>query len=197
MDKPRFIIGIDPDVDASGWAVLDTTTKRFEVVKALSFKDLIIQINSISINGYHSVFEQADDHVIVLNRNFGPQDHLIVLEDSDNTTNWHITDSRMSARAASAIGHKVGLCHATARHIKEWAENVRLNVHLQRPLKKTWMGHDGKITQEEITQFIPDLPKKMNQECRDACLLAWSYANFPIRIPASFYIECQKKMKRP
>ena len=43
-------------------------------------------------------------------------------------------------------------------------------------------GKDRKISQEEIEQFIPDFPKRSNQEGRDAALLAWDYAGFPIRL---------------
>lgn len=101
----------------------------------------------------------------------------------------------MNPRAAAAIGHGSGLCHATQRHIKEWCEHLEFTVVLQHPLKKSWMGRDGKITQDELTQFVPNLPKKMNQECRDAVLLAWNEAGLPIRIPASFYIEHKKSLK--
>lgn len=189
MEKPRFIIGIDPDIDKSGYAVVDRLTRTVETVKAVSFVELMKILNGMKMHGYHSTKEIADDHMFVPNINYGPQTFCLVIEDSDNTTNWHIDDKRMSARTASAIGHKVGLCHAVGRLIREWAENLRMQVIMQRPLKKEWMGRDGKITQEEITQFIPDLPKKMNQECRDACLLAWSYANLPIHISARFYTQ--------
>ena len=175
--KNRYIIGIDPDIDKSGYAVLDVLEKKFVRVEALSFSKLIITLSSLVWNGLTS-------------------ECLVIIEDSDNSTNWHLGDMKMSARAAAAIGHNVGLCHATQRHIKEWAENIRLRVELQKPLKKTWLGSKGKISQEEAECFMPGLPKKTNTEMRDAALLAWCRANLPIHIPASFYTELMKKKKK-
>ena len=182
MDKPKIIIGIDPDVDKSGVACLNV--EKFQVVR----------VDALSITQLIRYFSNAYDRVAAGIYNKG--DIAVVIEDSDSRTNWQIKDMRISPRAAAAIGHGAGMCHATQRHIQEIAESYEaFNIVLQHPLKKSWMGRDGKITQEEITQFIPGLPNKMNQECRDACLLAWSYANFPIHIPASFYIEALKKKK--
>lgn len=197
--KPRYIIGIDPDIEKSGYAVVDRLTRTVDIVKAVSFVELMQDLNYMKIHGYRSTKEIADDKMFVLNVNYGPKTFCLVIEDSDNTTNWHIEGNRMSVRVASAIGHKVGLCHAVGRLIREWAENLGMQVIMQCPLKKEWMGRDGKITQDEIMQFIPGLPKKMNQECRDAALLAWCYANLPIRIPPEFYVakkqmELQDKM---
>lgn len=174
MNKPKFIIGIDPDVKKSGFAVLDVDAKEIVQVEALSFPDLILMLNRICIDNRLEFGQPKLSGV------------QIVIEDSDDTTNWHLP-AGVNTRAAAAIGHNVGLCHATQRHIQEWAVNLGFDVKLTKPLKKEWMGRDGKITQEEIMQFIPGLPKKMNQECRDAALLAWNEAGLPIRIPAGFY----------
>jgi len=168
MDKTRYIIGIDPDVEKSGFAVLDTQTRTFTHIEPLSISNLFL-----------GFFNHSDEKGFI-------RESVVILEDSDSPTNWHL-HNKMSPRVAAAIGHAAGMCHATQRHIQEIAEAFGFNVILHHPLKKIWMGHDGKITQKEISQFIPDLPKKMNQECRDACLLAWSYANFPVHMPASFY----------
>ena len=184
MDKPRFIIGIDPDVEKSGVAILNMESKKFVCVEAVPFTELISK--------FQSWFGLTKGDT---------QGFLVVMENSDSRTNWHLGniayDKRLSLegklRKSAAIGHGAGLCHATQRHIQELAESLEFEVVLQFPLKKGWIGPDGKITQDEIMQFIPDLPKKMNQECRDACLLAWNQAGFPIRIPASFYIERKKK----
>jgi len=49
------------------------------------------------------------------------------------------------------------------------------------PLRKIWKGKDGKITQEELASFT-GLKGRTNQDARDAALLAWSFANLPIRL---------------
>lgn len=184
MERPKYIIGVDPDVEKSGFAVLDVQHKRFTLVKAMKFVELAeVIVCSKHQPGYLGLDEKIET-----------SDCVFVLEDSDSTTNWHLDGPHLKARLASAIGHGVGMCHATQRHIQEFAEYFGFKVERVKPLKKSWMGRDGKITQEELTQFVPDLPKKMNQECRDAVLLAWNEAGLPICIPASFYI--QRKMKQ-
>lgn len=171
MEKPIFIIGIVPDVEKSGVAVLYTETRQFTIIQAASLYEVLVLF--------------AETKKTIMEGGTA----VIVIEDSDNTSNWHLS-SKVSPRAAAAIGHGAGMCHATQRHFEEFAKVCSLEVVKQKPLKKTWMGRDGKITQEEIMQFIPGLPKKMNQECRDAALLAWNEAGLPISIPAGFY---QKK----
>ena len=164
MEKHRYIIGIDPDVEKSGMACLDMETRQVEVC-AIVFPELL-----------QSLLRYVDEDV------------AIVIEDSDMSVNWHYGSADKPGIIA-AKGRSVGMCHATTRHIREICDYLGFDVYMQRPLRKMWKGPDGKITQEEIMQFIPGLPKKMNQECRDAALLAWNEAGLPIRIPASFYAK--------
>jgi len=189
MEKPKFIIGIDPDVEKSGFALLNVENRTFSDVKAMTFSEV-----------YHSLWRIA----MHLNRMLGtikPIGVIVVIEDSDSTTNWHIDKLEYASlnlkgklRKAAAMGHGTGMCHATQRHIKEVAEDLKFEVVMQKPLKKTWQGTDGKITHEECMQFMQGLPKRTNSEMRDAALLAWNYANLPIHISASFYT--QENMKK-
>jgi hypothetical protein len=99
------------------------------------------------------------------------------------SANWHYSQKDSKAKVA-AKGRSVGMCHATARHLKEyceWQQSIS-SVVMMKPLRKCWKGADGKITHEEITQFTKGLPGRTNQEVRDAALLAWTYANLPIRL---------------
>ena len=170
----RHVIAIDPDVDKSGLAILDVDDKKFIY---MGTEDIV------SMYGFFEYVHCSKGFVC---------NSVVVIEDSDNLHNWHLPP-HCSLNMAAAIGKKVGLCHATQRHIKEIAEAHGHKTVFQAPLKKTWMGKDGKITQEELEQFIPDFPKKSNQEIRDSVLLAWCYANLPIHIPANFYVERAKK----
>ena len=161
MKREGIIIGIDPDVEKSGYAVLNCETMEFVVVTALSFPDMI-------------------DHLRPMLPPFRPK-ITVVMEDSDLSTNWHY-NSRDSKAVCAAKGRSVGLCHATARHLKECAENFGLEVVMMKPLRKFWKGRDGKITHDEAAYFMRGLPKQTNQESRDAALLAWAYADYPIRV---------------
>lgn len=165
MKTNGFIIGIDPDVEKSGVAVLDCEKREFEKVEAMSFPELVDYLAVVRFD-----IEGLDE-----------KEAVIVLEDSDLSTNWHCSYKDNKATAA-AKGRSVGMCHATARHIKEIAEHYGLEVVLQKPLRKLWKGRDGKITHEEAAYFMRGLPKQTNQETRDAALLAWNYADFPIRV---------------
>lgn len=164
MKTNGFIIGIDPDVEKSGVAVLDCEKREFTRVVAMSFPELVDYISVVPAD------IQAEGYKVTL-----------VLEDSDLSTNWHCSYKDNKATAA-AKGRSVGMCHATARHIKEIAEHYGLEVVLQKPLVKFWKGRDRKITHDEAAYFMRGLPKQTNQESRDAALLAWAYADFPIRV---------------
>ena len=171
MSRPRYIIGIDPDIKRTGVALVDREGRRLEYAGALTFTDCVKYLDGIAAM-YFS------------------EDVEVVIEDSDRSTNWHcgsiIYDKRLATdqkvREAAAIGRSAGLCHATARHLHEYAESCGLRVRMQKPLKKCWKGKDNKITQAEAEQFMIGLPKRTNPEIRDAALLAWVVSGLPIKI---------------
>lgn len=155
-----YILGIDPDVDKSGFALLDCSSRTFVSLETLPFTDAI------------RFFER-----LVANNNIRPI--RVIIEDSDMSVNWHY-DKNDKPGVIAAIGRSVGLCHATYRHLKEYAEALGFQVIPMKPLRKCWRGPDGKITQGEIERLIPNFPKRTNQECRDSALLSWFYADFPL-----------------
>ena len=156
----RYILGIDPDLDKSGIALLDCQLGQFLKVSAVTFVEM----------------------TLILRGDVPDKDDItIVLEDSDLSTNWHV-NPRDNVHVAAAKGRSIGMCHATTRHIKELAEYYRLQVVQMKPLRKCWKGPNGKITHDECAQFMRNLPTRTNQEMRDAALLAWCYANLPIRM---------------
>lgn len=171
--KPKqydYYLGIDPDFEASGFSMLDKQNRCITESHALPFPDAIKYLDALAAG------DMKDKT-------------LVIIEDSFSTTNWHIDklmyapiDTKQKLRKAAAMGHGIGLCHSTQVHLQQYAESVGLDVKLQKPLKKHWLGKDGKISQEEITQFVTGFPKRANQECRDSALLAWVEGNMPIRI---------------
>ena len=160
MERNGFILGVDPDVDKSGFALLDCSSQTFVRLEALTFTESIRFLNELSAN-----------------ENLRPL--RIVIEDSDISVNWHYKKTDKPGIIA-AIGRSVGLCHATYRHLMEYAESVGFEVIPMKPLRKCWRGPDGKITQGEIERLIPKFPRRTNQECRDSALLSWFYADFPL-----------------
>jgi len=164
MRRNGFVIGIDPDVSKSGVALLDCEAMEFKAVETQSFADLVDYFSVLATDRYYA-------HKSV----------VIVMEDSDLSTNWHVSPRDNKATAA-AKGRSVGMCHATARHLKECAEAYGLEVVPIKPLRKCWKGRDGKITHDEAAYFMRGLPRQTNPESRDAALLAWAFADFPIRV---------------
>lgn len=164
MKKPEIVIGIDPDVSKSGVAQLRMAGREVELF-SISFPELIDYLQRMAD------FQHRTGMTVT-----------IVVEASWLiSTNWH-TKRADSVRTAARKGKDAGRCHEVGRKIVECARYYGLEVVEQLPLKKIWKGKDGKITHDELSAFVPGLPSRTNQEERDAMLLAWNHAGFPIRI---------------
>lgn len=158
------IIAIDPDARESGVVFLDVRSRTF--------------------NAYKMTFVQLMDYLYLQNIGQIAEIKVVIEAGWLNESNWHITGKYMSARKAAAIGRSVGMNHQTGMLIYEMSKDYfKLPTELQKPLKKCWKGKDGKITQEEMTEVTgkEKLPR-MNQDQRDALLIAWVHAGLPIRL---------------
>ena len=166
MNKYRWIIGIDPDTDKSGVAMLDTEKKVMVSIDSLTFPELMKCFS-----------KTLPDH------GYTKEDLLIVVEDSW-TGNEHIfrKESGYKSGVNARMGYDVGRCHEVGRLIIAMGEHYGLNIVGKKALRKTWSGPDKKITQKEIAYFIPCWPTRANQEQRDAALLAWNEAMLPIKL---------------
>lgn len=161
--KPDRVIGIDPDAVKSGFARLDIKTREIEC-KTLAFPELIAQLR------------YEHDRAKFMNENL-----IVIIEGGWlNHGNWHLP-SVCSKFKAAAQGRSVGMNHQTGILIAEMCEYLFIPFQVVKPLQKIWSGHDRKITHEELAT-ITGIHGRTNQEERDAALLAWWYAGFPIRI---------------
>lgn len=161
--KYDYVIAIDPDVEESGVAHLNVATREFLLSKK-RFPELV-EYCAIA----HNTAKEAGKRVAV-----------VVEAGWKNRPNWHIQGR--GARVAAAIGKQTGRNHEVGRLLVEMLEYNHVPVELQMPLKKCWKGRDGKITAEELKAFT-GITGRTNQDVRDAALLAWVYANLPIRMP--------------
>lgn len=162
--KPDIIIAIDPDTNKSGVAELDTRTRRM-ILSCRTFPELMDYL--------HLKAKESSAHAYRL---------LVVVEAGWlNKTNWHLT-AKDTARLAAAKGNSAGRNHEVGRKIVEMSRHFGLETKEVKPLRKCWSGPDGKITRDELAQFIDNLPLRTNQEMRDSALLSWHEAGFPIRI---------------
>ena len=165
IPKPDLIIAIDPDVDKSGVALLNVKTRRMEYLCALPFPALMDYL----MDTKKTVDITHENLCVVVEAGWLNQAH------------WHLT-TRDTARLAAAKGNSAGRNHEVARKIVEMSRHYGLDTIEARPLRKCWKGKDGKITHDELAQFIPGLPTRSNQEERDAALLAWMHAGLPIKM---------------
>ena len=168
MNNPKTILAIDPDIERSGFALLDTQGRTFTMVQTFTISEAVKTLDALAA---------------------GDDKPLVVIEDSDTSTNWHVQKLlasgyplRRKLNTAAAIGRSAGLCHAIIRVLREYAESVGLEVRMQKPLRKCWKGPNGKITHDECRQFMRNLPTRTNQEMRDAALLCWVVAGLPIKV---------------
>lgn len=160
MTNHDIIIGIDPDVEASGVATLIRGTKKIDAT-TMTLPALLDYLRRV--------------------RNEYPTLTVAVVVEASWTTahNFHTLYSDSKAVATNK-GYKVGRNHQIGIDIADIARHFSLDVRLQPPLRKIWNGKDRKITHEEICAVTGYTAKRSNQEERDAMLLAWTSANLPI-----------------
>lgn len=154
--KYDFIIGIDPDSEKNGVAIVSPATRLLNC-ECLTFAETIA-----GLQGYKYRAE-------VLKQSF-----IVVIEAGWlNRSNWH---THGNAKLAAAIGRSTGMNHQTGILLAQMCDYYKIPYKLQKPLKKCWKGKDGKITHAELTKQLQlrgytDIPKRTNQEQRDAVLL--------------------------
>ena len=161
MDKK--VIAIDPDVDASGIAIVNPTAKKVEEAGKIEITELFEFLRSNQ-----------------------PEGRKIIVEAGWlNDSNWHIQGAckyvRNPLARAAKIGYSTGENHRVGKIIAEMAKARGYEVQEVKPLKKCWKGTDGKITAEEI-RHVTGYSERTNQDVRDAILLAWVYADLPVKI---------------
>lgn len=161
MTKYDFIIAIDPDKEKSGVAFLKTSTRQLEVTN-LGFPMLLDYLQ-------YAKQEQSKSG-----------ESLVVVVEAG----WMVKKSNFhdaQGHRAEKIAKDVGANHETGRKIIEMCKHYGIEVVQHPPLIKCWKGKDRKITHEELASFT-GLTGRTNQDARDAALLAWSFANLPIRV---------------
>lgn len=161
--RPDILIGIDPDVDRNGAALLDIHQRKLEI-STLAFPDLI-------------------DYILYQQRAAEVQGRIlkVVVEAGwMNQGNWHLRNSDTKAVAVAKGVHQ-GRNEQVSRLIGEMCAHYRVQYEFIRPLRKIWKGENGKITHEELAYFT-GIHGRTNQEGRDAALIAWTYAGLPVRV---------------
>lgn len=160
-----MLVGIDPDVERNGVALLERSTRKVEI-STLTFPELL-------------------DRLLYLRRSAEVQGKIlkVVVEAGwMNQGNWHLRNCDTKAVAVAKGVHQ-GRNEQVSRLIGEMCAHFGIPYEFIKPLRKTWRGKDGKITHEELAYFT-GITGHTNQEGRDAALIAWVYAGLPIRVKA-------------
>lgn len=146
----KLIIGIDPDVDASGVATIDQVTQSLELT-CLKFFEL------------HEYLSEHKESI-----------KMVIIEAGwRNKGNWHKI-RRGSASINAKIGERTGANFEVAKKISEMCDHLKIPFMEIKPLPKNWKGPDKKITAAEFNEKT-GLKSRTNQEMRDAGLIALAF----------------------
>ena len=165
MSKYDIVVGIDPDVEKSGYVVVESATGKVTTATNWDLAKL------------YGVLAADKEYC-----NARGLKMLVVVEAAylGSHHNWHLGGGFVSPAKAATIGYHSGRNHETGRAIVEFCRYLDVDVIPQKPLKKCWKGPDKKITHEEITKITKWDKKRSNQEIRDALLLAWMHTTQPM-----------------
>lgn len=157
MKRYNTVIGIDPDADKSGVALLNVPERKLEL-STLAFPALLDYLRTCKY--------ECGSFVVVVEAGW--------LEAKSNFHPHH-------GRRAEKIAKDVGRNQETGRKIAEMCRYWGIDVVEHHPLRKMWKGPGRKITHAELAYFT-GITGRTNQETRDAALIAWAYAGLPIRM---------------
>lgn len=162
--RPDVIIGIDPDVDGSGVAVLLPKEREYSLHN-YSLPKLVEALHGFDNGEGRSVLVVVEASYLI-------------------SANWHL-DYNDSQRRAAAKGKQVGRNHEIGRQIVEFCKYLNIPYEEKLPLTKCWAGKDGKITHEELQMLLegmgfPPIKGTTNPEKRDAMLIALDRSGLPL-----------------
>ena len=170
--KPQIIIGIDPDVEASGLGIINTTSAAGLTVDymTLPLPKLVEQL----AEAYTYPYPTACPVRIFIEAGWL------------NKGNLHL-NPHDSKQVAAAKGRQAGRNHQLGLDLCALLDHRGIPHTEVLPLVKCWKGKDRKITHEELDTIVrwvngTGLPRsRSNQEERDALLLAWEKSGLPIK----------------
>lgn len=158
-----MIIAIDPDIEKSGYCVLNAEAREVMESGSLPFFAICCTVQK------HKLIADG----------IGLQLEVYVEAGWLNEkSNFHPSQGRR----AEKIAHDVGMNHAVGKLFLEYFSDNGISAHEFRPLKKIWRGPDRKITHSELESIMGQKLHRSNQDERDAILIAWVAANLPIKI---------------
>lgn len=180
--KYDIVIGVDPDNKKDGVAILEVATRR-------------VLVYETTLGQTISMLQKYAMDCMVKRKSL-----MVYVEGGWlNTGNFHLK-AHDSRAVIAAKGVDQGRNHQRGMDIVELCEYHQIPHEVIKPLPKVsgrihlWNGPDGKITQSEIEAIMGKLrttgndgkKKRINQEARDAALIAWWMAGLPINTNKTF-----------
>ena len=173
----NIIIGIDPDIDKNGVAYLMPSSRKIETYK-YTLSELV-----------DAIIKTRDTCKLT-------NETMCVIVEGGFTikTNWHLDNLMRSnnlsmasrLRLAASIGRSQGENAQRGRDIFELVKSLHVPCFVQKPYVHDWgKDHRSKISKAELDYVVGYKMKRNNQEERDAALIAWLGANFPLRRSAN------------
>ena len=169
----RTVIGIDPDQEKSGLAIVDSNGNVS--LHTLPFVDIISKIISISL-------ETICQFTVAVEAGWLNEKSAFALNPRGRKS---IPTSE--ALIATRIAKNVGANQEVGRLIIEHCKHYGIDVVEVKPLSKIWAN--GKISHDELKAFTGHNYKHTNQEQRDACLIAWNYLGLPIKLTGKMNLK--------
>lgn len=129
----KMLIGIDPDVDKSGVAIMESGKLTLKNLTMFELFDELTFIKSLDVNV--KIYIEAGWL---------------------NKTNWH-TSGKMNIATVAQIGARTGANHETGRKIAEMCEYLKIDYELVRPTQskvkaiffKQLTKYQGRTNQEQ------------------------------------------------
>ncbi len=129
----KILIGIDPDVDKSGVAIMESGKLTLKNLTMFELFDELTFIKSLDVNV--KIYIEAGWL---------------------NKTNWH-TSGKMNIATVAQIGARTGANHETGRKIAEMCEYLKIDYELVRPTQskvkasffKQLTKYQGRTNQEQ------------------------------------------------
>lgn len=146
LNKPKLIIGIDPDVSKCGFAVYDTELKQLTDVRSVPLFALLEQIDVTVACG----------------------NYLIRLEAGwlKKKSNWH----GGSYSVAQCIAKQVGRNHEIGRQIEKYLIKQKYNYELLEP-----KGYSNIFKDADTFKQVTGWTKQTNEDSRASCAMVWGY----------------------
>lgn len=150
MKKEFIRIGIDPDIDKSGVAMVIRSPfgkQRVTILKTLSFFELTAWI----IRKHNGAIEMKDDFIVCIEAGW-----------LNKISNYH---GAVNKSVAGRIGKNVGENAAVGKLVELWCKENKVPYRLIKPCSSKWDAN--------LFKKITGYTGRTNSEMRDAVRAAW------------------------